>query len=71
MILDHARDGMPGPNSRSTRPGLTMTVAGLASLPVNWWSDIITKKCGLVNVLIVAFFGYAVRYIGYSLIKLV
>ncbi|KAF0292791.1 Major facilitator superfamily domain-containing protein 6-B [Amphibalanus amphitrite] len=49
--------------------GLTMTVAGLASMPFNWWSDAITRKIGHVNVLIMAFFGYAVRYVGYSLIK--
>ena len=59
------------PNHTLTRPGLTMTVAGLASMPFNWWSDAITKRVGHVNVLIIAFFGYAIRYIGYSLIKLV
>ncbi|XP_037073421.1 major facilitator superfamily domain-containing protein 6-A-like [Pollicipes pollicipes] len=49
--------------------GLTMTVAGLASLPFNWWSDAICRKVGHINVLLVSFAGYTLRYIGYSFIR--
>ncbi|XP_037084598.1 major facilitator superfamily domain-containing protein 6-B-like [Pollicipes pollicipes] len=49
--------------------GLTLTAAGLASLPFNWWSDAICRKVGHINILIASFAGYAVRYIGYSFIR--
>ena len=49
--------------------GLTMTVAGLASIPANWFSDVICDKIGHINILIIAFFGYLVRYVGYSFIR--
>ena len=55
--------------SCARRPGLTLTVGGLVSLPFNWWSEAITRRIGHVNVLIIAFFGYAIRYIGYSFIR--
>ena len=46
-----------------------MTVAGVASLPTNWWSEAITKRVGHVNVLIIAFFCYVIRYVGYPFIR--
>ncbi|KAF0313534.1 Major facilitator superfamily domain-containing protein 6 [Amphibalanus amphitrite] len=49
--------------------GLTMTVAGLASIPANWWSDAICSRIGHINILIISFFGYLVRYVGYSYIR--
>lgn len=49
--------------------GLTLTVAGLASLPFTWYSEIICDKLGYINILIISFFGYTARYLGYSLIR--
>ena len=48
---------------------MTMTVAGLVSIPANWWSDAICDRVGHINILIIAFFGYLVRYVGYSFIQ--
>lgn len=48
--------------------GLTITTGALVSIPFLYYSDVIVKKIGTVNVIILALFGYGVRYLGYSYI---
>ena len=46
-----------------------MAVGSLASIPANWFSDAICNKIGHINILIIAFVGYLLRYVGYSFIR--
>jgi len=48
--------------------GLTITTGAVISIPFLYVSDWIVKKMGNENVFIVAFFAYAIRYVGYSYI---
>ncbi|XP_067134531.1 LOW QUALITY PROTEIN: major facilitator superfamily domain-containing protein 6-like [Centruroides vittatus] len=48
--------------------GLTLTVGAIVGLPFLYTSDFFVRKFGRVNLLIVAFFFYAIRCIGYSYI---
>merc|ERR1719369_1273066 len=46
--------------------GLTITTGALVSIPFLYYSDIIVKKCGVINVIAWALLMYGVRYVGYS-----
>ncbi|XP_045778089.1 uncharacterized protein LOC123875991 [Maniola jurtina] len=48
--------------------GITITVAGIAGLPLLVLSGPIIKKLGHANVLFIGFLFYAIRLLGYSLI---
>ncbi|XP_023220784.1 uncharacterized protein LOC111622606 isoform X1 [Centruroides sculpturatus] len=46
--------------------GLTVTIGSGTGLPMSLVSTWVTKKIGYVNVMVLAFFAYTVRYLGYS-----
>ncbi|XP_013793512.2 uncharacterized protein LOC106477503 [Limulus polyphemus] len=46
--------------------GVILTIGVGTSIPMTTFSTWITKNIGYVNVIIVAFVAYAIRYIGYS-----
>ena len=48
--------------------GLTITTGALASIPFLFIADWLVSKIGRVNVFIIAFAMYSVRYFGYSYI---
>uniref|UniRef100_A0A182SD39 Major facilitator superfamily associated domain-containing protein n=1 Tax=Anopheles maculatus TaxID=74869 RepID=A0A182SD39_9DIPT len=46
--------------------GLTYTVGTVASIPMMYLLERITKRVGHVNLLVIAFFAHALRILGYS-----
>lgn len=46
--------------------GLTVTIGSGTGLPMSLISTWITRKIGYVNVMVLAFAAYSVRYLGYS-----
>lgn len=48
--------------------GLTLTVGSLAGLPFLWSAETLVAKAGRVNILVLAFLLYFVRFFGYSYI---
>lgn len=55
-------------NASSSLMGFTVTVAGVAGLPLLVFSGPIIQKLGHANVLFIGFVFYAIRLLGYSLI---
>lgn len=49
--------------------GITITVGTVSSIPFLYGAEMITKKFGHVNLIIVAFFSHACRLVGYSFIE--
>ncbi|XP_053676976.1 uncharacterized protein LOC128727097 [Anopheles nili] len=49
--------------------GLTYTVGTVASIPMMFLLDRITRRVGHVNLLVVAFFAHSLRILGYSWIN--
>lgn len=55
-------------NSPNYLLGLTLTVASVCSAPFLYKSEWFVGKLGHVNLMIIAFFFYLIRYFGYSFI---
>jgi len=51
--------------------GLTLTVGSLTGVPFLYGAEKIVTKLGRVNVIILAFFVYFLRFFGYSYIPCV
>lgn len=49
--------------------GVTVTVGTISSVPFLYGSDKITGTIGHVHVIVLAFFAYSIRLVGYSLIE--
>ncbi|XP_056647706.1 uncharacterized protein LOC130452445 [Diorhabda sublineata] len=49
--------------------GVTVTVGTISSVPFLYGSDKITGTIGHVRVIVLAFFAYSIRLVGYSLIE--
>uniref|UniRef100_A0A182QIK9 Major facilitator superfamily associated domain-containing protein n=1 Tax=Anopheles farauti TaxID=69004 RepID=A0A182QIK9_9DIPT len=49
--------------------GLTYTVGTVASIPMMYLLERITRRVGHVNLLVIAFFAHALRILGYSWIE--
>lgn len=49
--------------------GITITVGTVSSIPFLYGAEMITRKVGHVNLIIIAFFSHAVRLVGYSFIE--
>ena len=50
---------------------MTITFASIIGIPFLYVSDVIVRKIGSVNVIVLAFLAYCVRFFGYSFIWLV
>lgn len=51
--------------------GITITVGTVSSIPFLYGAELITRKVGHVNLIIIAFFSHAARLVGYSFIEFV
>ena len=49
--------------------GMTITLGCVIGVPFLYISDTIVKRIGSVNVIVVAFLLYGVRFFGYSMIR--
>lgn len=47
---------------------MTITFASIIGIPFLYVSDVIVRKIGSVNVIVLAFFAYCIRFFGYSFI---
>lgn len=48
--------------------GMTITFASIIGIPFLYVSDVIVRKIGSVNVIVLAFLAYCIRFFGYSFI---
>lgn len=56
--------------AHKTLLGFTLTVATLSELPVLYFSSVFLKRWGMLNLMIVALFFFAIRALAYSFISL-
>jgi len=49
-------------------PGLTVSLGCVIGIPFLYVSDSIIRRIGAVNVIVIAFLFYCIRFISYSLI---
>ena len=47
---------------------MTITFASIIGIPFLYVSDVIVRKIGSVNVIVLAFLAYCIRFFGYSFI---
>lgn len=55
-------------NASSYLLGMTITFASIIGIPFLYVSDVIVRKIGSVNVIVLAFLAYCIRFFGYSFI---